>query len=326
MIPENQNATQAQAQTPDLGDNTGSTLTTEQARENAISVAEGTAIPPVTPPTTPPPETQPTGEGLDAKKLGLAVARLEKQLRDQKAASDKTQEEYSAMLNRLKDPEQRYSLIEEHGGNYQDWTNQLISGTKEQRDPKDIAIDELKNTVQELAGRLDKRDEGEQKQNQTQAIEKARTYASDYLENNKDKYPYLHAMQRGDFIVSEAVRLNAEGTPVVGDEGEAELAASVEKKYIDSIKNDLVALSKLEPFSKLLGELGYSKTAQTVPETELTQRDNRVTQQNQTLTNDLSGEPTSGFDYSSANPQELRDRAIKVAEHNAQAERRNSQQ
>lgn len=324
---QSQNQNPTQTQTPgsqDAIDSAAPPMTPEQLRDHAISVAEGADTPPVTPPASEPGTSTP-GEGLDAKKLGLTVARLEKQLREQKASSDKTREDYEAILNRLKDPKQRYALIEEHGGNYQDWTQQLISGDAPQRDPKDIAIDELRQTVTELTGRLDKRDEGDQQRKQSQAVNEALQYAGNFLETNKDKYPFLSTMKQAGLLTNEAIKRHNDGNTVVGAEAEAAMAAEVEAKFAADIKNDVIQLSNNDAFVKMMAELGYQKIARKdVPETELTRRDSERVQ-TQTLTNDLSGEPSAGFDYHGASEQELRDRAIRFAEHAAAEERRSGQ-
>lgn len=293
-----------------------------ELRADAIAATKGEEQPadpqsPAEPPTDSP-ATEPKENGLDAKRLALQVARLEKQMRENKAKSDKTQADYDELISRLKDPEQRYTVVEEMGGDYSDWTNRVVAGSKPQRDQRDIELDQLKDSVQQLQSQLEQRREDEQKATQEQSQAKAHAYAKDYLETNKEKYPIIHAMGRGDLLVNEAVARHNNGLPV----DEEEIASEIEKASVDKIKSELGALVKLEAFSSILTELGFQKNAQHVPETEQTQRDNDTGYQRQTLTNDLSGQPSSGFDYSTASDEEITEHARKRASEAVAAERR----
>jgi len=304
------------AQTTD----TNTDVTEAELRASAIAAAKAEEKPVEAPqaPTEPPATEQKESGGLDAKRLALQVARLEKQIRDHKSTSDKTKADYDALINRLKDPEQRYALLEEHGGDYTDWTNRIVAGEKPQRDQRDVKLDQLEQTIQQLQSQLEQRQADEQKATQEQSQAKAHAYAKDYLETNKEKYPILHAMGRGDLLVNEAIARSKEGLPVNDDE----IASEIEKAAFDKIKTELSALVKLDAFASVLSELGFSKSAQHVPETEQTQRDKDTGYQNQTLTNDLSGQPSSGFDYSKATDDEVTEYARKRASEAVAAERR----
>lgn len=291
--------------------------TDAELHANAVAAAEAVEAQQITPPPT---EEKPQESGLDTKKLALQVARLEKQLRDQKAGYDKAQQEKEELVAALKDPEKRYALIEEHGGTYQDWTNQIVSGSKPQKDPRDLELDQIRQTLSQMQSQLEQRNKVEQEQTQNQALGEARQYAAKYLEDNKDKYPYLHATRHYDELINEAVRRNNEGLPV--DDGE--IAAEVEAKLVEIIKGNLTSLSKLDSFSAMLSEFGYQRVAQSAQEKELTQRESVRGQTNQTLTNDLSGQPSSGFDYFSATDDELTQRAKKIAEQAAAEAQRNA--
>lgn len=266
-----------------------------------------------------PPATDPKDSGLDNNRLALTIARLEKQNREQKAAYEKHKEEYDSLVNALKDPEKRYELLEnQFGATYQDWTERLISGNKPQRDQRDIELDQLKQNFQQLQERFEQKSQSEQRAAQEQSNEKAKAYAREYLETNKEKYPVLHAMGRHDLLINEAIARSKEGLPINDDE----IAAEVEKASIQTIKSELSVLAQLDAFTSILSEMGFQKIAQRVPETKQTQRDTKGGYEPQTLTNDLSGKPSSGFDYINATEDELRDHARNEAKKAREAYRR----
>lgn len=293
-------------------------------RENVIkSVKESAAAQePIEPPPAAPEEPKKDADGLNTNRMALQIARLEKQMREQKAAYDKKTEEHDTLVSALKDPDKRYELLEnQFGATYQDWTERLVAGNKPQRDARDIELEQLKQSIQQMQSQLEQRQETEKEHSQKQSVTAAHQYATKLIEDNKDKYPYLHIMQRGDLLVQEAVKL-AQGGVTVDKEKEEEIAAQVEANFVNLIKKDITILSKINAFDNLMAEYGYVKSAQKVPETEQTQRDDKGTRESQTLTNDLSGQPSSGFDYLTASDEELRDHARKRAREAVEAERR----
>jgi len=287
-------------------------------RAKAIEAAKepetlATSATPAVPTAEPPREG-----GLDPKRLALQNARLDKQIREQKAAFDELKQQQDQLLAALKDPDKRYQTLEDQFGvTYQDWTERLVSGSKPQRDARDIELDQIKQTVQALQTQLDEKKQAEQQQAQVALNSQAENNAKTYLETNKEKYPMLFNNPKGAAIlISEATRRYEAGT-FTSDE---ELAAELEMASVNGFKSEIEKLVTVPAFVKLLNDAGFTNTAQKVPETKQTQRENQGNKPF-TLTNDLSSQPTSGFDYRTANEDEINDHARKNAFAAVQAER-----
>lgn len=313
-----------QQSTETAPENNAPAPTEAEIRQQAIERVEAMTAEPEGQTTAPPAtEDKPPESGLDAKKLALQIARMEKQLRDQKAASDKTREEYENLVNGLKDPEKRYELLEnQFGTTYQDWTERLISGQKPQRDARDIELDQIRQTVQALQSQLEEKKQDEQKQAQAASSAQAEQNAVKYLDDNKDKFPLLHINPRGAAVlISEATKRYNEGT-FTSDE---ELAAELEAATLDGFKSEIEKLKSVPAFVKLLHDAGFASSTRNVSEIEPTQRETVPGSTNQTLTNDLSGEPSSGFNYKTATMDEIKARGRKIAEQKAAEQARREQ-
>lgn len=261
--------------------------------------------------------------GLDPRKLAISNARLEKQLRDMRSEIDeykKTKESYESILNKLKDPESRYNLIEEHGGNLSEWTDRVVQGGQPQKDERDLRLEQMEQTIFDLKDSLSKRSEEEQNATNQQRLEETRTYAKNFVTENEG-YEFTATLNQSDRLIQEAVRRQNEGIPI----DDHEIAQEIEKQTVELLKKQLSDLSKIKKFDEFMSDLGYVRQ-QIDPKKEPTQRDrdqgNKTETEfvdRQTLTNDLSADPGDVFDYKANHPPEiLRDHAIKAAERIAQ--------
>lgn len=285
----------------------------DELRQAAIAAIKGEK-PPEQPPATPaepPKPTQPTVADEEHQRLASAYARAERELRATKAAiaeHEKTKREYDALVGRLKDPKSRYSALEEYGGNYEEWTNKLVATGDKAKDESVLRLETAERRLQQIEESLKAKELEFAQRQQSAQLEGAKQWAREYVAKNDD-YALTRTLGQSDSIVAEYQRRLTENDGLLD---EADVAKAVEAQLETVVKRQLGELSKLDKFNKLMSELGYtqSKLKENAKETKPTNGGAKAP----TLTNDMSAEGSSDFDYLKASPDELRRRAIRMAE------------
>lgn len=287
--------------------------THEELRASALEVAEKAVEaekPPAKQQEKAPEEKK---EDIDAayNRIAVQYGKLERQVREQQKSLEQmtaVQQERDALLQRLKDPTQRYQLIEEYGGDYREWTDQVLSSDEKPADPRDKAIEELRAR---LAAREEADAKNEQEREQ-QAVQQQMQQAREYARNlvaEGEQYEFTRALGQSDMLIMEYRRRIDEGEQPT----EEEVALAVEKAVQERVKEQLGLLKDSKSFNELLAELGYTHDKPARQERD--QGDKPKPASLKTLDNDLSAarSPADRVDTSKLSSEELRERAARAA-------------
>lgn len=307
-----------------------------QTQARAAIDAAATPAPDADPP---PPEP---GETAEAKLQRMAVqyGKIEQKLRNYEKQTlpelQQQAEAHTQLLARFQDPAERYKAFQELGGDYREWTDQVLASDDAPQTPEQKELAELKATVATLTkqGEVDK--EANEKAEQ-QAQFTRQLGAAQVIVAEDERFAFTKATGRADAIIQEYQELINTGQPVSD-----EIAAlAVEAKLVKTMQPQLEALSKVPRFQEMMKECGftYGGTAPPPPPDPNNTLAQQATAQGApkpptapaplpTLNNGLSAEPAESFSYAGKSKTELRDNARRVANQVAvrQAEKRSLQE
>ncbi len=268
--------------------------------------------------------------------VALAHAKTEEALRkatDQLKEQGDLLKQNEELMRRLKDPSERYKVVEEFGGSYEEHSELAIKGDQPPKSPLELRLDRLEQENQALKKHIetgDQKTKEQQAQERQQQIEAA---AVNFVNENAAELPMIKALNRSQLVLMDFQQKVADGVDP-GQLNLLDIAKAAEARLAEGIGKELKALQEASPetLSRLLQSSGIT------PNNAGTQANNGNGQANQaarqanqqgnnqpasgtTLTNQLSAESGEKLDLESLpfDSEELQEHALRIADKRDQA-------
>jgi myosin heavy subunit len=212
----------------------------------------------------PAPEPEPKTPAVDWEaKYQKSVVDYGKQNKENRVMSQQMQElqtqiqQQQQVIDSLKDPNAALQVLEQHGTDYQALT-QAVVGAPEPPTPEQAKIAELEATVTQMNQYIQQVQQKEQEQTQQQQQQSAEATSKQFLEENREQYPFLASHNLTKQFLAEYTReVEALGPnpPTLPDAHQ--VAATLEQRYRQASAASLANLNATGLLKSQLEALGY---------------------------------------------------------------------
>jgi hypothetical protein len=212
----------------------------------------------------PAPEPEPKTPPVDWEaKYQRSVVDYGKQNKENRVMQQQLQQMQEQMqqqqqiIESLKDPNAALKILEQHGTGYQDLTNAIV-GAPEPPTPEQAKIAELEAQVTSMNQYIQQVQQREQEQTQQQQQQTAEETSKQFLDENREKYPFLASHNLTKQFLAEYTReVEALGPnpPTLPDAHQ--VAATLEQRYRQASAASLANLNATGLLKSQLEALGY---------------------------------------------------------------------